>query len=108
MPTSEPTHTLGLNAGHPEEVLGVSEVGGELRQLGMQLRLNTMCRSSAYRKKMCTAIRKTSKWSVEHTSCRCLTALPDEAIDCRCVLWLLFMLSVIGHNTPYEIKRRLV
>lgn len=40
------------------------------------------------------------KWSVEHTSCRCLTALPDEAIDCRCVLWLLFMLCVIGHNNP--------
>lgn len=39
MPATEPAHALGLDAGHPEEILGVSEVGGELSQLRVQLRL---------------------------------------------------------------------
>jgi hypothetical protein len=30
MPTSQTTHTLGLYAGHTQEILGIGEVGREL------------------------------------------------------------------------------
>lgn len=47
MPATEPTHALGLDAGHPKEILRVSEVGGQLRELRVQLCLQDEGRSLA-------------------------------------------------------------
>lgn len=40
MPATESAHALGLDTGHPEEVLRVGEVVGELGELLVQLRLD--------------------------------------------------------------------
>lgn len=37
MPASKSTHAFRLDAGHPEEVLSVGEIGGKLGKLRMQL-----------------------------------------------------------------------
>lgn len=29
----------------------------------------------------------------QRTNCRCLTALPEVAMDCRCVFWLMFIVT---------------
>lgn len=39
MPAPQPPHSLGLDTRHPEEVLRVREVGRELRELRVEVRL---------------------------------------------------------------------
>ncbi len=105
MPGTQPAHALGLHARHAQQVLRVGEVGRQLRQLRVEVRLATggrcqraMSLSSSHLPLFpyasLVAGEETGR-QVEteeekggegpgHTSCLALTAPPELAIEERC------------------------
>lgn len=83
MPATKSSHAFCLDTGHPEKVLRVGQVVGKLSELCVQLGLyKNILASPACKYSLNTGL------AVYRTSCRCLRALPEVAIDWRCTFWV--------------------
>ena len=112
MPASQPSHALGLDARHPEEVLRVCQVGRKLGKLRVQMglagekRVSTLSVYCFFFSHAGTKheVRERERRETERlTSCLALTALPDAAMDWRCappVFMFTFRVAISGLKFP--------
>lgn len=81
MPTPQPTHTLGLNGRHADQILRIGQVGRQLGELCVQVGLGySSCQYSiSLFVSFCVRLDEGMKNIGEHTNCLDFTALPDIA-----------------------------